>query len=165
MRMSQYLTWNKTMLLQYYYDFSREYERGHNLIEEKYGRMMESTAPAEYAAIKEHFPVIDDQKKAVIEAIVGMQVGWMEEFEAAYPHLAGNARSIHTYEDNQWNTSYETYLRGEISTYSDKMLQLYGQYIVDLSNAGENLAKRIMEHSVFMYGYESLEEAEEGLKK
>ena len=45
MRISQYLTWNKTMLLQYSYDFARELERGHNLIEEKYGRMMESTAP------------------------------------------------------------------------------------------------------------------------
>lgn len=165
MRKSQYFTWNKVMLMQYYYDFTREYQRGHNLIEEKYGRMMESTAPDEYASIADHFPVIDDQKKAVIEAIVEMQVSWMEAFADRYPQLAGNARSIHTYEDNQWNTSYETYLRGEISTYSDKMLQLYGQYIVELSNAGENLARRIMEQSVLMYGYEGLEEAESRLKK
>ena len=165
MRKSQYFTWNKVMLMQYYYDFTREYQRGHNLIEEKYGRMMESTAPDEYASIADHFPVIDDQKKAVIEAIVEMQVSWMEAFADRYPQLAGNARSIHTSEDNQWNTSYETYLRGEISTYSDKMLQLYGQYIVELSNAGENLARRIMEQSVLMYGYEGLEEAESRLKK
>jgi len=39
MRKSQYLTWNRTMLLQYAYDFDRELSRGHNLIEEKYGRM------------------------------------------------------------------------------------------------------------------------------
>ncbi len=164
MRKSQYLTWNKKMLMQYYYDFSREYERGHNLIEEKYGRMMESTAPMEYAAIKDHFPAIDGQKKSIIEAIVGMQVNWMEEFAVQYPNLAGNARSIHTYEDSPWNTSYETYLRGEISTYSDKMLQLYGRYIVELSRAGENPARKIMEHSVLMYGYDGLEEAEEGLR-
>ncbi len=165
MRKSQYFTWNKPMLMQYYYDFNREYERGHNLIEEKYGRMMESTAPAEYAAIKDHFPVVHAQKKDVIEAVIGMQVNWMEEFAAQFPHLAGNARSIHTYEDNPWNTSYETYLRGEISTYSDKMLQLYGQYIVELAKAGANPAKMIMEHSVLMYGYEGLEEAEATLKK
>ena len=160
MRKSQYLTWNETMLIQYYYDFSREFEKGHNLIEEKYGRMMESTAPAEYLEIKAHFPVISAQKKQVIEAIVEMQVKWMEEFATMYPRLAGNARSIHTYEDNPWNTSYETYLRGEISTYSDKMLQLYGQYIVEYARTGKNPAKDIMEHSVLMYGYESIEEAE-----
>lgn len=163
MRKSQYLTWNKSMLLQYYYDFRREYERGHNLIEEKYGRMMESTAPAEYETIKQHFPAIPPQKKAIIEAIVDMQIKWMEEFAEKYPHLAGNARSIHTEEDSPWNTSYETYLRGEISTYSDKMLELYGRNIVELSRAGENPAQKIMEHSVRMYGYGGLEEAEKSL--
>ncbi len=163
MRKSQYFTWNKTMLMQYYYDFGREYEKGHNLIEEKYGRMMESTAPQEYEQIKDHFPVVDDQKKSIIEAIAAMQVKWMEEFAAKYPNLAGNARSIHTYEDDPWNTSYETYLRGEISTYSDKMLQLYGQYIVEYAKSGRNPAKEIMEHSVLMYGYENMEEAETAL--
>jgi hypothetical protein len=77
--------------------------------------------------------------------------------------LAGNARSIHTYEDHLWNTSYETYLRGEISTYSDKMLELYGKYIVEYARAGRNPARDIMEHSVWMYGYEGLDEAEAGL--
>jgi hypothetical protein len=148
------------MLLQYYYDFTRELERGHNLIEEKYGRMMESTAPEEYAKISAGFPAISDKKRQIIENIANMQVGSMEEFALKYPYLAGNARSIHTYEDHLYNTSYETYLRGEISTYSDKMLQLYGKYIVDYSKAGRNPAKDIMEHSVLMYGYESMEEAE-----
>ena len=55
MRRSQYLTWNQTMLLQYIYDFKRELSLGHNLITEKYGRMMESTAPDEYENIKNEF--------------------------------------------------------------------------------------------------------------
>ena len=89
----------------------------------------------------------------------------MEEFAAQYPHLAGNARSIHTYEDNGWDTSYETYLRGEISTYSDKMLELYGRYIAAHAAAGKNLAGEIMANSAHMYGYGSLEDAEEGLRR
>ena len=160
MRKSQYLTWNQTMLLQYAYDFDRELAKGHNLIEEKYGRMMESTAPAEYEKIKEHFPVISPQKKQIIEEVVALQVQWMEAFAAEYPKLAGNARSIHTYEDHLWNTSYETYLRGELSTYSDKMLELYAKYIVEYARAGKNVARDIMEESVWMYGYEGLNEAE-----
>lgn len=164
MRKSQYLTWDKGMLLQYSYDFDREMERGHNLIEEKYGRMMESTAPEKYAEMKERFPEITPEKREIIERIVALQVAWMEEFAADYPCLAGNARSIHTYEDSGWDTSYETYLRGEISTYSDKMLELYGRYIAAHAAAGKNLAAEIMGNSARMYGYGSLEDAEEGLR-
>lgn len=163
MRKSQYLTWNRTMLLQYAYDFDRELSRGHNLIEEKYGRMEESTAPSEYEKIKDHFPVISPQKKQIIEEVVVLQVKWMEEFAKEYPKLAGNARSIHTYEDHLWNTSYETYLRGELSTYSDKMLELYAKYIVEYARVGKNPARDIMEESVWLYGYEGLDEAEAGL--
>lgn len=165
MRKSQYLTWDHNMLLQYLYDFDRELERGHNLIEEKYGRMMESTAPGRYEEMKEHFPEITPEKKEIIERIVALQVAWMEAFASDYPYLAGSARSIHTYEDNGWDTSYETYLRGEISTYSDKMLELYGRYIAAHAASGQNLACEIMTHSVHMYGYESLEDAEEGQRR
>ena len=163
MRKSQYLTWNRTMLMQYAYDFQRELRKGHNLITEKYGRMMESTAPEEYNRIKQHFPYISTEKQAIIQQIVALQVSWMEEFSANYPNLAANARSIHTAEDNLHNTSYETYLRGEISTYSDKMLELYGRYIVTYAQANENLAYEIMQNSAKMYGYNSLEAAEQGM--
>lgn len=165
MRRSQYLTWNRTMLIQYLYDFIREFERGHNLIEEKYGRMMESTAPAEYETMKDRFPVITPEKKAIIEQIVQLQVGWMEEFAKKYPVLADNARDVHTSDDNIANTSYETYLRGEISTYSDKMLELYGRYVVDYARRGENLTFAIMTNSVHLYGYESLDAAERYLSE
>lgn len=160
MRRSQYQTWSRTMLLQYLFDFYREFHSGHNLIEEKYGRMMESTAPEEYEKLKNHFPALTSEKKAIIQQIVALQVEWMEEFAAKYPHLAGNARSIHSIEDNLYNTSYETYLRGELGTYSDKMLELYGRYVVDYAARGANLATEIMTNSTLAYGYESLDAAE-----
>lgn len=160
MRKSQYLTWNRTMLLQYLYDFHREYVRGHNLIEEKYGRMMESTAPERYREMKDRFPELTEEKKRIIEQICAMQVKWMEEFASQYPALADNARSIRTSEDNPFNTSYETYLRGELGTYSDKMLELYGRYVVDYARTDRNLAYDIMRNSVSMYGYRDLDEAE-----
>jgi len=159
MRKSQYLTWTDEMLIQLIYDFEFEERKGHNLITEKYGRMMESTAPIRYAEIKDNFPEISEEKKQVIESIVGIQVGWMEAFAAEYPRLAGKARSIHTYEDNPYNTSYETYLRGEISTYSDKMLQLYGGFIAGYAKTGKNLAYDIMTNTVHLYGYSDLDSA------
>lgn len=164
MRKSQYLTWDRTMLLQYLYDFHREYERGHNLITEKYGRMMESTAPEKYEELREIFPELSEEKKKIIEQVCGLQVQWMEEFAAEYPPLAENARSIHTAQDNEYNTSYETYLRGELGTYSDKMLELYGRYIVKYAGEGKNPVYDIMENSVKMYGYQSLQEAAEKIR-
>ncbi len=160
MRMSQYLTWTREMCLQYLYDFERELAKGHNLITEKYGRMMESTAPEKYAQMKAHFPILSREKQAIIEEIASIQVSWMEAFAAEFPALAGNARSIRTKEDSAANTSYETYLRGELGTYSDKMLELYGRYIVAHVQEGKNLAREIMAHNVGLYGYKDLEAAE-----
>lgn len=163
MRKSQYLTWNKELLLSYIQDFMAANAAGWNLITEKYGRMMESTAPTEWEKIKDKFPEIDDDKKAIIEAIVALRVGWMEEFAEMYPKVAGNARSIHTADDLGYNTSYETYLRGEISTYSDETLKLYGAFIAETAKSGQNLATLIMTNTVGMYGYKSLSELESKL--
>ena len=160
MRKSQYLTWTREMLMQYFYDFNREYRLGHNLITEKYGRMMESTAPEKYAEFKDQFPEISAEKKAVIEQIVRIQMEMVEALALEYPGVVKNARSLHTYEDNPEDTSYETYLRGEISVYSDKMLQLYGRYVAGAAQRGENLAHRIMENTAKLYGYRDLEEFE-----
>lgn len=160
MRKSQYLTWNRTMLLQYLYDFQREFNLGHNLITEKYGRMMESTAPEKYQELAQHFPAISEQKKAVIEQIVAVQMNMVEEFGKEHPRVIDNARDLHTYEDNIFNTSYETYLRGEISTYSDKMLQLYGRYVVECLNQGINIAEQTITNTARLYGYADLESFE-----
>lgn len=153
MRKSQYLTWNRDMLMQYYFDFSREYHRGHNLITEKYGRMMESTAHERYEEIKENFPELTEEQKSIIEQIVALQMTMMEEFAKEHPLVAGNARRLHTYEDTLVNTSYETYLRGEISTYSDRMLQLYGQYVVAAVKEGRNIAAEIIGNTAKLYGF------------
>lgn len=165
MRKSQYLTWSENMLLSYLEDFKEANNRGWNLITEKYGRMMESTAKDRFEAMKDQFPVIDKDKKRIIEEIVNIQVGWMEEFSKEYPYMAGNSRSIHTEEDSPYNTSFETYLRGEISTYSDRTLDLYGRFIVSYLQQGKNLTKDIMTNTALLYGYRGLKEAEEMLSR
>ena len=159
MRMSQYMTWTEDMLLQYLYEFKTNYANGRNMIEEKYARMMESTAPFEYAVFADQLPPVSEEKKAVMEQVIGLQVKWMEEFAAEYPSLADDARRIHTSEDLPYDTSYETYLRGELGTYSDRMLEMYGRYIVAHAQEGRNVAREIMENTVRFYGYQDLEAA------
>ena len=161
MRMSQYMTWSEDMLLQYLYEFKTNYENGRNMIEEKYARMMESTAPLEYSRFADRLPSVSEEKKMIIEQIITLQVNWMEEFAVDYPKLAGNARIIHTTDDLPYDTSYETYLRGELMTYSDRMLELYGRYIVEHARDGKNVAREIMENTIHFYGYKDLNEANE----
>lgn len=160
MRKSQYMTWNEELLASWHQDLMEAEEADVNLITYKYGYMMESTAPDRFAEIKNNMPEISLEKRQIINQITAIQVGWMEEFAAEYPRLAGNARSIHTSEDNRYNTSAETYLRGELMTYSDRTLILYGRFIAALASAGKNLNRLTMENTVKLYGYETLEDAE-----
>ena len=134
-----------------------------NLITEKYARMEESTAPEKYAQIADKLPPRDDQTKAIVEEIVKIQVGFMEEFAEDYPKVAGTARKIHTYEDTPYETSYETYLRGELLTYSPQTLRLYGDYVVEHVRNEKNLAAEIMTNTAMLYGYKSLEDLESKL--
>ncbi len=163
MRKSQYLTWTIPMLQSYIEDFERADAVGWNLIAEKYGRMMESTDPQGYAEIADRFPDISAEKQKIIAEIVKIQVGWMEECAEKYPKATNLARSIHTSEDSLYNTSYETYLRGEISTYSDRTLDLYGRFIAALCMEEKNLAEATIGNSAMLYGYESLADLESRL--
>lgn len=163
MRKSQYQTWTSDMLRSYIGDFRRANQEGWNLISEKYARMMASTAPDRFLQIKDSLPVLPEAKQEIIEEIVKIQVSWMEEFASKYPKAAGNARVIHTKEDTPYHTSYETYLRGELSTYSDMTLDLYGRFIADLYRKEQNLAEMTMENTATLYGYTSLDDLESKL--
>ncbi len=160
MRKSQYLTWSEELLNSYYNDLLMAEQSGWNLITEKYARMMKSTAPEKYAEFEAKLPVRSEERAVITEEIVKIQIAWMEEFSAKFPKMAANARSIHTYEDNAFNTSYETYLRGELGTYGEETFVLYGRFIAKLFKEGRNLAYETMSNTAKLYGYDSVEDAE-----
>lgn len=164
MRKSQYMTWTEELLASYCNDLTEAAARGWNLITEKYARMMKSTAPERYAELEKELPKRSGERSAIAEEIIGIQVAWMEEFARRYPKMAGNARSIHTAEDTPYNTSYETYLRGELGTYSETTFVLYGRFIVELNRQGRNLAYDIMDNTARLYGYTDVEDAEKRLE-
>lgn len=160
MRGGQFLCWEPELRESYYQDLLEAKQLGRNLITEKYGRMMESTDTEEYEKIKQYFPQLSEERKAITEQIISIQVKWLEEFAQKYPRLSEKARKIHTSEDTRFETSAETYLRGELGTYSDQTLILYGRFIVWLLQEKKNLTEMIQERVVKKYGYASLEEAE-----
>ena len=160
MRRSQYLPWEEELLEQWLAAFQAAADAGRNLIMEKYARMMESTDPAEYTAFADQLPALSPEFVQLREAVIAIQIPWMEEFAAQYPNLASRARVIHTAEDSPAQTSYETYLRGELSVYPFEILYGYGRWVVSLYQSGENLTCLTMAETVRAYGYGSLEDAE-----
>ena len=161
MRKSQYMTWSQELLESFYDDLVAARNSGWNLIMEKYARMMQSTNPLGYARLEHKLPVINEERIKIQEEIIRIQVAWMEDFAKFYPKLAGNMRTIHTSSDTSFNTSYETYLRGELCTYSEKTMLLYASFIIGLLKAGRNLAMETMGNTAKLYGFGSLKEAEE----
>ena len=160
MRKSQYLTWDIPMLESWKSDLMQYKQDGGNPITLKYAYMMAHTSPDEFAAIKDSLPPVDDEKRQIIDTIAGIQVGMMNDFAAKYPKLAENARSITDADDSIYNTSYETYLKGELAAYSPETLKLYGYFIVRTAAEGGNIAEKIMLNTVHFYGYKSLDDAE-----
>lgn len=160
MRMSQFLTWPLDLQKSYKQDLERANSDGSNLITEKYARMMESTAPEIFErTIKPYIKPILEPRKSAQEQIILTQVKWADDFRNHYPHLGLAMRVLKTSEDTAENTSFETYLRGELSTYSNDTFAKYKDFIEDLLAKNINLTQMIIENTVRMYGYDSLEAA------
>ena len=160
MRSSQLMVWSTEMLDSYYDDLLTAHRSGRNLLTEKYAYMMERTSPEEFAGIRDALPPRSPQKDADIEEICKAHVIWQEELAAQYPRLTGNGRPIRRSADSKVCTSFETYLWGELATYSEKTIQLYAAYVRRLQREGKNLCRMILENTVSQYGYASLEQAE-----
>ena len=159
MRKSQYMNWTKEMLIQYITDFEGALAEGRNMITEKYGYMMEFTRPEEFVEIKDRLPRVSPKKRSIVDELAKIHVEWTEDFGERYPELIKHARTIHSSEDIPRSTSSETYLKGELYTYSDTMLMMYGRFIISAYKTGINLTEKTVENTVKMYGYKSLSEA------
>ncbi len=149
MRKSLYLSWPEKLLRKYEEDFAASLMCGRDMVTEKYARMMEYTAPEIYASIKDRLPEISDGKRILVEAVVVIQVQWMEEVFRRNPRLAGNYTDVAlgSEKDSADTASYETYLRCELSTYSEDMLRMYFAYVVELKKEGINLCERMLKYT------------------
>lgn len=161
MRASQFMTWPEDLLRSYLDDLDEANRVGRNLVTEKYARMMASTAPDEYRERIEPFiPRLSDERVARQERVIAVQVAWARVFRGRYPKLGAAMRVLTTAEDTPEDTSFETYLRGELGTYSDRTMALYEAMVEDLQAAGRNLTEQTVANTVRLGGFADLEEAE-----
>ena len=160
MRKSQFSVWTSEIRDSYFMDLKQAKKDGRNLCAEKYGYMMESTFPEEYEGIKDMLPAIDKAKMEQIRRIVQINLEWEQEMDEKYKKLRANGRPLKKEQDTQYATSVETYMTGELKTYSEKTIQLLYDHTIGCKENGRNLAYEILTNMVIAYGYGSVEEAE-----
>jgi hypothetical protein len=165
MRSSQFENWSKEAVESYLDDLNEATRKGENLIAEKYARMMKSTSPIEYSKVEHLLHPVQDEVIGLIDNIVKIVLDWEEELSLEVPYILKKGRPLHASTDSFGVTSLETYLRGELSTYSKKTLELLYAHFLKEKSQNINGSKITMEFMVKKYGYQSLAEANEAMKK
>ena len=160
MRRSQFVCWDEELVDSWQKDLLDAKNTGRNLLSEKYAWMMRSTSPDEFRLISKylHFPSI--RAEQIIEEIAEIEVSWMEDYEKQYPYLAAGNRPVRSSKDSKYVTSFETYLKGELFTYSEKTLNLYLSMIKKIKSKNQSLAVLVMDAMVKQYGYKNIDDAE-----
>ena len=149
MRKSQWETFNEETLLSYLEDLNSK----NNPLFQKYGQMMKYNSPQEYEKIKNILENPSKNKITLIEKIMSIYMEWEEEFFKKYPIFSSMGRPLYSTEDDNIETSIETYLRGELLSYSEKTLQLYLKYIIEMKEKNINLAIKNMDNLANMQGF------------
>ena len=161
MRAGQSASWSDAMLESYLDDLNDAKRSGRNLLTEKYARMMRSTSPSEYARIEHLLQPIDPEAIELIEQIVKIVLEWEQRLLEKYPYIVKRGRPLFSREDSIGVTSMETYLRGELSTYSIRTLASYLDHIQKEQSENVNGSAITLLYMIKQYGYDSLEEANE----
>lgn len=160
-RLAQFLTWNEDMRASYLQDLKDAEAIGWNLLTEKYARMMRYTAPRQYAALCNQLPVISESKERLVNEIVAIQLRWQQEYGRRYPKVARGSRPMSSSSDADYVTSFETYLRCELDTYSERTLRAYLAHAQALESRGANMTILNLEFVARLYGFSSLQEMED----
>ncbi len=153
MRESQYLCFSLELLKSYLNDLHEALKYNYNLLEIKYGFMEETVDKEAFAKIKDRLPKISEFQAKLIEGICDVVLEMKEEYDKT-PHA--RMRDNTSNYDNYNNASYETYLKGELSSYSEKTLYLYARMLQELSQNKQNIVDLTTRYTYFLRCYESV---------
>jgi len=124
-------------------------EEGRNLMTIKYARMENLILPVNTSGF--------------IDKITEILIPWQEEFIRRYPKFMQRGRPLRSSEEAGGMVSFETYLRCELETYSERTLaSLYGD-VRRYRDEGKNMSWESYEYLVRAMGYESLDQIESSL--
>jgi hypothetical protein len=148
-RRAQFHPWSEEALGSYLDDLHAAEALGENLMRRKYARMQGLLGNA--------------ADNPVVEEIVRLKMDWQRAMFRNYPAVMSGARPLTDESTRAQMTSFETYARGELETYSERTLGLLHRDLLAMLAAGESLSEKVYDHLVRASGYASLEEAENKL--
>jgi hypothetical protein len=149
-RRAQFHPWSEEALGSYLEDLHEAEEHGDNLMRRKYARMQGLLPPA--------------AGSPVLEEIVRLKMDWQRAMFRDCPAVMSGARPLTDESTRAQMTSFESYARGELETYSERTLAQLHRDLVAMLAAGENLSEKVYDYLVRANGYASLAEAEKKLK-
>ena len=150
-RRAQFSIWSEDTLQSYLDDLYRAQKKAINLMTIKYARM-DDLLPAE-------------NRNPQIEEIVTVQLRWQTEMVRKFPDLMAGARHLSETDGSTQGTSFETYLRAELETYSNGTIERLHRDVLDYAKAGINGSEKIYAYLVKQLGYDSIETADKAQKQ
>lgn len=149
-RLAQFAAWSVPTLDSYLHDLRQAKAAGRNLLAIKYARM-EDLLPCENFSPR-------------IDTIFNLAMEGQEEFVARYPNLMRGGRPLNKSEDGPDQTSFATYLRGELETYSETTLGLLLGDMLMLQKYGTSLSEVIYSYLAKQVGFDSIDALEKSLR-
>ncbi len=113
--------YNVDILLSYLSDIKMAKSDGFELVTQKYAYMMENTDKAYFDTIKERLMPVSLTKKTLVDCIMCMYVYCLEQLESLGKGCSN--RPLYSTSDSKQSTSAESYMRGELKSYSEKTLK------------------------------------------
>ena len=114
-----------------------------------------------YARMEGIIPPLNENPR--IDEIVAIQVEWQIQMTEKYPNLMARARPVK--DDAYGATSFATYLKGELETYSDSTLELLYRDNLNWKSEKKNMTEAIYYETVKRLGYKTLEDADRAAER
>ena len=160
MRRAQFSTWSLDTLDSYLHDLDGARAQGRNLMTEKYARMMSVTHPDEYAEIAPMLPPVTQEAMDLIDKIAAQHDMWDQAVTEEFPKLRARGRTQDEAGQEGHGPTANTYLIGELLTYSLPTLRGVMHDVEEALTHGHNIVRDQLESTVKQYGWPSIEEAE-----
>ena len=148
-RRAQFAPWSLETLTSSLDDLHAAQDSGKNLMRLKYARMQGL--------------ILCLNANPLIDEIVRLKIDWQKEMFRRYPAVMSGARPLADAGEVAQMTSFETYARGELETYSDRTLELLHADMLARRERGSNWSEEVYEALVQESGYPSLAEADRRL--
>lgn len=166
MRKGQWLCYPLKVLQSYLQDLYQALDENRNLVFEKYLYMMKNTEPLEYEKLKNILKVYETRAHEVLRNdITKIYMEMAKDFYNKYPNFSNNCRPLYKKDDELERASLETYLMGELYTYSPKTLMFLLDYIKELKQENKNIVYIVNSKVIELKNMNSIEIVEQYLNE